>query len=601
MNYCACRPPSWPEPDSTRFPMAMTGANLPPTASPNWVLPESPETLPPAISGLPLPRIVLRLLARRGFDSEPAVRRFLSPSLADLHDFTLLPDVTPAARRIARAIQGRERLMVFGDYDVDGTTATALLVRTFTGLGGNAIFYMPHRAREGYGLSEAGVRQARDSGCSLVVTVDCGATDFAEVDLARSLGLDVIVTDHHEVKDRLPQALAVVNPKRRDSGYPFRELSGCGVAFKLAQAVCTELGQPPEKAHEHLDLVALATIADVVPLSDENRTLAKIGLAQLRRTRKTGLEELLRIAGLTGRELGAYEVGFQLGPRINASGRMADARQAVQLLLTEDRTEARQIAEMLEVANRQRQAVEETTVVQALRKVESEQRSDCRVLVLAQEGWHEGVIGIAASKVAERFFRPAILITLDADQGKGSGRSIPGFHLHDALQACTADLLGFGGHRQAAGLTISRSRIPDFDRHINEYAGRKLTPEMLQRRVMIDACVSLKEIDSTLVADLRQFEPFGTDNPRPVFASFGLEVVGVPRRVGNDHLRFTVREDKGAFLPAIAFGRSSELTRLQVGREGHLDLAFQLTERSYAGRTSLQLQVKDMKIHETGS
>jgi single-stranded-DNA-specific exonuclease len=554
--------------------------------------------VPGELAGLPLPPVLLSLLVRRGFTTADAVRRFLSPNLTDLHGFSSLPDITPAAQRIARAIRAREKLMVFGDYDVDGTTATALLVRTFAALGNEPVCYTPHRAREGYGLSEAGIRQAHESGCRLVVTVDCGTTDFAEIDLARSLGLDVVVTDHHEVKDALPSALAVVNPKRHDSGYPFRELCGCGVAFKLAQAVGAELGSPPETVHEHLDLVALATIADVVPLSGENRTLARIGLTQLRRSRKTGLQELLRIAGLSGKELGGYEVGFQLGPRINAAGRMADASQTVRLLLTDDRSEARALAEALDAANRERQVIEEDTVNQAVRRAERELRADARVLVLAEEGWHEGVIGIAASKVAERFFRPTILISLDADQGKGSGRSIAGFHLHDALQACAADLLAFGGHRQAAGLTIRRDRIPEFERHINAYAEPVLTPDRLQRRVTIDARIALAEIGPELIAGIRQFEPLGADNPRPVFASFGLEVVGVPRQVGADHLKFTVREDRRAFLPAIAFGRAADLVRLRVGEAGHLDLAFQLAERSYAGKTSLQLQVKDMRLHE---
>lgn len=547
--------------------------------------------------GLSLPLLAVQFLRRRGIVTPDAIRVFLSPQLSDLHDFQRLPDIEPAVQRVAAAIRDQERILVFGDYDVDGTAATALLVRVFRQLGARVGFYTPHRAREGYGLSAAGIEQARAEGCALIVTVDCGTTDFDEVKLAGSLGLDVIVSDHHEPKHELPAALAVVNPKRPDSRYPCAELCGCGVAFKLAQAVSQQLGHPPELVHEHLDLVALATIADVVPLSGENRVLAKIGLTQLRRTRKLGLRALLQVTGLEGKELGAYEVGFMLGPRINASGRMAEGRHAVELMLTEERSEAERLARQLDAANTQRRAIEDEAFSQAVARVEEQGLLRRNVLVLADERWHEGVVGIVASRLADRFFRPAILIALDADRGKGSGRSISGFHLHDALKACASDLLGFGGHKYAAGLTIARERLESFDRHINEHAAQHLTPELLQRRLFVDACVSLVEIDQELLEALARFEPFGPENPRPVFAALGLEVVGFPRKVGRDHLRLNVREDKAKVMPAIAFGRASEMLRLEVGREKHLDIAFQFDEHTYAGKTKLQLEIKDMRIH----
>jgi single-stranded-DNA-specific exonuclease len=562
-----------------------------------WLLPEPESTDWSALAKeLALPVLAVKLLAQRGFLTADAMRNFLEPRLEDLHDPMLLPDIEPAADRIVRALNNQERILIFGDYDVDGTTGTALLVRTLGALGAQVGSYTPHRAREGYGLSETGVRQAKEEGYSLIVTTDCGTTDFPEIELAKQLGIDVVVTDHHETREKLPAALAVVNPKRPDATYPFRELCGCGVAFKLAQVLCRRLSRPPELVFEHLDLVALAMIADIVPLSGENRILARHGLSALARTRKPGLQALLQVTNLVGKDLDSYDVGFVLGPRINASGRMAEGASSVRLLLTEDRAEAQQLARELNNANNQRRQVEDSTVESALDQIRARKLEQRNVLVLADENWHEGVIGIVAARIADRFYRPAILIALDENRGKGSGRSIPGFHLHDALKACEAELLGFGGHKYAAGLTIDRSRIEAFDRRINDYAATCLTPELLTRKLTASAQASLQEIDQELLAALRRFEPFGPDNPRPLFAALGLEVVGFPRKVGSDHLRLTVRQDKTHFLPAIAFGRSEEILKLEVGKEDHLDILFQFDEHTYAGKTKLQLVIKDMRV-----
>lgn len=543
-----------------------------------------------------LPLLAVQLLAQRGLTDAAAIRKFLSPSLDDLHDFRQLPDIGAAGARIAQAVRRKERVMVFGDYDVDGTTAIALLVRVLRSLGAEPECYTPHRAFEGYGLSAKGVQYARDSGHTLIITADCGTTDFEEIELARKLGIDVVVSDHHETKATLPQARAVVNPHRHDSKYPFAELCGCGVAMKLAQAVCQELGKPPEMVYEHLDLVALATIADIVPLTGENRVLAKLGLERLEKTHKVGLRALLKKTGLENKKLGGNEVGFILGPRINASGRVADAEHAVRLMLTEDGDEADELADTLSAANNERRKIEVATLRQALQKVQAKGVVP-NVIVLADEGWHEGVIGIVASRIADRFYRPTIMISLTDGHGKGSGRSIPGFHLYDALSACAEDLLGFGGHKYAAGLTIDAPKVADFDQRINDYAGRCLTPELLQRKYEVSAQPPLSALDQQLLDVLSKFEPFGIDNPRPLFAALGLEVVGYPRQVGNEHLGFTVRENRKDVRPAIAFGRSAELSRLETGRQGHLDILYHFAERTYNGRTSIQLQVKDLRIN----
>jgi single-stranded-DNA-specific exonuclease len=564
---------------------------------PTWILPEKQE-IPETLLQIGLPKLALNLLYRRGYQDKSAIEEYLNPSLARLHNPRLLPDMERAAERILTALKKKERILIYGDYDVDGTCGTALLVRVLNKIGANVSFYIPHRELEGYGLSEAGVLFARQNGFGLIITTDCGTTDIAEIEMANNSEIDVIVCDHHEPKETLPKAFAVINPKRIDTNYPFRELAGVGVSFKLAWALLSATGNTKEDLIEHLDLVALGTIADIAPLSDENRALAKFGMLKIKDTNKVGLRALLKIAGLSEKAITPYEIGFVLGPRINASGRISEASKAVELLITQDEKRATAIAQELDLENQKRQKIEEEILIKASEKVERMDLDKKRFLVLADENWHEGVVGIVASRIVERFYRPTILITLKDNKGKGSGRSIPGFHLYQALKNCEDHLLGFGGHKYAAGLTINRDSIDKFSDSINEYTQNNTTEELFQRKVFIDAQASLYDFNEAFLKTLAQFEPFGPENPEPVFVTNGLEVVGYPKIVGKDHLRFKVRENKERVFDVIAFGKSEAILKLVKGQEDHLDIVYYLDENSFAGKTKVQLKIKDMRIRD---
>ncbi len=562
-----------------------------------WISPEQ-EIIPESLTELGLSKLALNLLYRRGYQDKSAIEEFLNPSLARLHNPRLLPDMERAVERILDALKKNDRILIYGDYDVDGTCGTALLVRVLSKIGANVSFYIPHRELEGYGLSETGVLFAKQNGFSLIITTDCGTTDFTEVEMANNSGIDVIVCDHHEPKDNMPKAFAIINPKRPDTDYPFQELAGVGVSFKLAWALLSATGNTKEDLIEHLDLVALGTIADIAPLSDENRALAKFGMLKIKETNKIGLQTLLKITGLSGKTISPYEIGFVLGPRINASGRISEASKAVELLITEDEKRATSIAQELDLENQKRQKIEEEILIKASEKVERMDLDKTRFLVLADEDWHEGVVGIVASRIVERFYRPTILIALKEDRGKGSGRSIPGFHLYQALKNCENHLLGFGGHKYAAGLTISRDNIDKFSDSINEYTQNNTQEELFQRKVFIDAQASLYDFDKEFLKTLAKFEPFGPENPEPVFVTTGLEVVGYPKIVGKDHLRFKVRENKERVFDVIAFGKSEAILKLVKGQEDHLDIVYYLDENSFAGKTKVQLKIKDMRIRD---
>ncbi|MEO0107559.1 MAG: single-stranded-DNA-specific exonuclease RecJ [candidate division WOR-3 bacterium] len=560
-----------------------------------WSIPESEPEIPVSlIQTTGLSQAALKLLVARGYQTPSAIRSLLSPGIDDLHDPWLLPDMAKAAQRLARAVRGKEGILIHGDYDVDGITGAALLDLTLRRVGLKPQVFLPDRIEQGYGLSRTGIIRAKESGCQVVLTVDCGTTDLEEAQFARDLGLDLIVTDHHELPPdtALPQACAVINPRRRDSAYPNPDLPGCGVAFKLAQALFTEMDIDPDAAFEHVELVGLAAVADVVPLTGENRVLARLGTTQLTRTNKIGLRQLIRQTNLAGHPLGTHEIGFIIAPRLNASGRIANAHTAYRLLVTDDEDEASQALAELEAANAQRRTLQEQVTKEIKAEVSSYSQLP-HVLVLAREGWHPGVIGIVAGRITEEYYRPTIVINLDQDQGRGSGRSIPGFHLHRALEACASALEEFGGHEYAAGLIVRRANLDRFCALINQYAHKVLTPDMLIPRLVIDAKLRLADIDHSLLEVLRLLEPYGPGNPEAVFAAFGLQVVGYPRVVGADHLKFTVRQDSSIY-PAIAYRRAQDLLRLQPGKPDHLDIAFQIKTRPFQGKTQTQLEVQDL-------
>ena len=513
--------------------------------------------------------------------------------------------MTKAVDRLQRALRDSEKICVFGDYDVDGITGTTLVVQFFRTLGRDVAWYIPHRTQEGYSLSRAAVEKFAKEGVRVLVTVDCGTSSIEEVRLAQELGIDVIVTDHHEPMAVVPPALAILNPKTRDSGYPFPGLCGAGMAFKLVWALAKALhgsrrisGPLAQFFVESMALVSLGTIADVAPLVGENRIFATYGLTALGASRLPGLQALLRAAGLEGVPLNAGHVGFRLGPRLNAGGRMASASIGVELLLTDSPDRARDIVEELEAANVERQRVEADILVQAQEMVAPDHDlENDPVIVLADERWHSGVIGIVASKLAESFYRPSFLIALKGDRGKGSGRSIPGLHLYEALSSCKDILNAFGGHSHAAGLEIARERVPQLRRRLNDFARGVLKPDDLIPRLTIDAEVEIGQLSRDVVKEIQLLEPHGYGNPGPVLSSANLKLAGDPKVIGKtgDHLSFYVLQGKTS-LKAIAFGMADRHDDLQVHRRRPFSLAFVPIINEWQGRESVELQVKDLKF-----
>ncbi len=548
---------------------------------------------------LGVPPLVARVLCRRGLAEPGQARAFLEPDLRDLSDPFLLPDMAGAVSRIVKAVTSHEKVRVFGDYDVDGVTAVSVLLHVLRRLGVDVDYYIPARLSEGYGVNADAVARAADEGIGLLITVDCGTTSVREVGLARERGLDVIVTDHHEPGDELPSAVAVVNPKRRDARYPFPDLAGVGVAYKLACAVLAAREGTLDALEPDpylLELVALGTIADVAPLLGENRVFAKHGLARMNRTTRVGLRALIERAGLLGREITAGAVSFALAPRLNAAGRLQDASLCVDLLTTDSPDRAAEIAGILERANRERQALEQSILDEAAAMVESE--GGCAgdpVLVVAGEGWHAGVIGIVAARMVERFCRPAILISLDGEQGRGSGRSVEAFDLYEGLRSCADLLSSFGGHRHAAGLAIPRAAIDEFRARINELGKDILSPADLTRKIACDVEVGFDEIDLAAAEGLAALAPFGAGNPAPVFVTRGARLVEY-RGVGSEarHLKMRLA-NRGVVLDAIGFGLGDMATTFFARRVTEVDVAYMVDVNQWNGSRRVELIVKDAK------
>ncbi len=546
---------------------------------------------------LHLPEVLCRVLAARGQTDPDDARVFLKPRLEQLLDPMLLKDCDRAIERIEHAIRTGETILVHGDYDVDGMCGTALFVRALGRLGARVVPFVPHRLRDGYDLGQAGVRAAASAGASLIITADCGTVAHDAVAAAGAAGIDVIVTDHHTPGDALPDAVALVNPNRPDCTYPFKGLAGAGVAFKVCEALLRARGMSVEPLWYDLDLVAVATIADLAPLVGENRVLARFGLQVLRETRKPGLRALLAESGLAGRPITGGQVSHGLAPRLNAVGRMGAAERGVRLLLTENEGDAAALAREAEEQNRLRRQVDHDTLAQAVEMLEPVYDPATHFgIVLAAQGWHPGVIGIVASRVTELLHRPAILIALDpaTGRGRGSGRSIPGFDLYGAIHDCGHLLERFGGHRQAAGLDVRADRIDAFRAAFNARAQELLeaNPDRLSPRLHVDVTVTLKEADAGLHRLLRHLAPFGLGNPTPLMAAYGVTLGAAPRIVGGDHARLQLVQD-GATLEAIGFRMAERLGSLEAG--ARLDVAFHLQEDEWRGQRRLQARLADVR------
>lgn len=505
-------------------------------------------------------------------------------------------DMTPAVDRIRLALRRGETILVHGDYDVDGVCAAALYTRVLTALGGRAVPFVPHRLRDGYDLGTAGLAAARQAGAALILTADCGTVAHEAVASARAAGIDVVVTDHHTPAADLPSALAVVNPNRADCDYPEKTLCGTGVAFKLCQALVAAEGGDEEALLYHLDLVALATIADLVPLRGENRVMVRYGLRVLSESRKAGLRALIREAGLkTNDSLSAGNVGYGLAPRLNAAGRVGEADWALRLLLTDDETEAANLAAQLEEANERRRTVDHETLDQAVALLERDYEPDRDFgLVLAHEGWHAGVVGIVASRVVELVQRPTVLIALkQGAPSRGSARSVRGFDLYGAIHACGTHLERYGGHRQAAGLDIRPERIDAFRAAFNAESKRRLAGAPPIADIEWDMELSLGDATSTLLGALKHMAPFGAGNPTPVFVTRDVEPASA-RTVGSEHLKLELRRGS-ARLDAIGFGLAGRASITEALR-GSVDVAFQLRENSWNGRVTLQARIIDLRV-----
>ncbi|MBI4541332.1 MAG: single-stranded-DNA-specific exonuclease RecJ [Gemmatimonadetes bacterium] len=572
-------------------------ATLVSAPKPRWSVaaPPDPEVVRRLVGELHLPEPMCALLAVRGYGDPEAAKAFLRPRLDHLHPPELLTDAERAVTRIARAVEQGEKILVHGDYDVDGACGTALLTRWLRELGGRTVPFAPHRLRDGYDFGEAGLAAAAAAGATLVVTVDCGVTAGDAIARAASLGIDVIVTDHHRPGEQLPPAAAVVNPNREDCGYPEKGLCGTGVAFKLCQALARRFDRPDSELYAHLDLVALATVADLVPLTGENRVLTRFGLRVLERTRKPGLRALLRVTGLQNHRLDAGHAAFVLAPRINAVGRLANARTAVKLLLTDDDAEAEALAATLDAWNRSRQDEDRRTLDDALELLAGDFDAESHFgIVLASERWHPGVIGIVASRVVERVHRPTVLVALSGERGRGSARSIPGFHLYEALVACRRYLLRFGGHRYAAGMDVRRRELPAFREAFNREAAERLRGFDLRPEIAGDLEIILGDLTEDLHHYLHYMGPFGLGNPRPVFISRAVEVAVPPRVVGRGHLKLELAQDDRR-MDAIGFRLADRLGMTAAAAGRAVDVVFHLHENRHRGARTLQAKLLDLQ------
>ena len=568
-----------------------------------WDRPDVDERRAGALAAaLDLDPVIARLLVLRGIDTADEAGRFLHPSIDHLHDPFRLADLPLAVDRLQRAIEKRERIAIHGDYDVDGVTSTVILRRVLELLGADVVHFIPERLKDGYGLEPAAVERLAARGVAVMVSADCGIRSQAAAARARELGVDLIVTDHHEPEAVLPPALAVINPKRRDCDYPDKNLAGVGVALKLVQALCLRSDRAAWLP-AFVKLAAVGTVADVVPLRGENRVIAKLGLERLSRKRHAvGLQALLDSAGLLGESLTGFHVAFRLAPRINAAGRMSTPDLATRLLLLTDddrAAEAQDLAGQLEEVNLRRREEEAEILAAARRKVDSDPDVGAHaILVVWGAGWHRGVIGIVAAKLVDLFHRPAIVLAVDGDTAYGSGRSIPGFDLLGALDHCGDLFTRYGGHRHAAGVTLESGRLSELRRRITAFADDRLGPEQLMPRLRVDGRLPLTGITPGMLQGLRAMEPFGAGNPRPVFHSGTLQLADAPRVLKSRHLAMRVRQ-RGRMFRAVAW-RMADREDFVKRHGDALDLAFHLAENTWRGERTVELSVADIRPGENG-
>ncbi|MDD4494179.1 MAG: single-stranded-DNA-specific exonuclease RecJ [Eubacteriales bacterium] len=565
----------------------------------NWMLPKYDENEIAELSRKAgIESILAKVFLSRGVRDASEIKQFINPSLKNLHDPFLMTDMIKAVDRIFKAKANRESVTVYSDYDVDGVSSAAMLMDFLSYIDLTPMLYIPSRETEGYGISSLGVETIKSWGSSLVITADCGISAENEIAELTGAGIDVIVTDHHECPDRLPDAYAILNPCRKDCGYPFRELAGSGVVFKLIQALSSRT-EHKDKYMDYLDLVALGTICDVVPLINENRIFAKFGLDRLNKSNREGIKALIRDSKLTVEKLEAYHVGFVLGPRLNAAGRLGNAVQSVKLLTSCDPNEASSIAKELGEANSSRQSLEKEILDSAISEIEAKGYQKDRVIIVDGEGWHHGVIGIVASRITDKYYRPCIVLSVDGDEARGSGRSVEDFNLYEALSSVEDLLSAFGGHEMAAGVSIKAGVIEAFRKKINEYA-ESLNEDIFIRKITADAVLSNTELNIRSAYLVKSLEPFGCGNPTPVFSAVGLRRVEC-RPVGNGkHCKLKLSgESIDRAVDVIAFNfTDGNLKELMENNDSVVDVLANLDINTWQGHDYFQLKLCDIRQHK---
>lgn len=532
--------------------------------------------------------ILSRILVNKNITQKDEIDLFMNPTRKDFHDPFLMPDMEIIVDRVLQAIEQKEKIMIYGDYDADGITSITVLKSFLEERGLEVASYIPNRLDEGYGLNKTALKKIYDDGYRLIITVDCGISGIDEVDYANSLGMEVLITDHHEPVETLPKAMAVVDAKRKDNKYSFNQLAGVGVVFKLIQAISIKLGLEEKEYLKYLDIVCIGTISDIVPLVDENRVIAKLGLKLIAQTRNIGLKALLEVIGF--KNIDSTTISFGVAPRINACGRMGDEQVALDLFLEKDYDKAKKLAIKLNEYNIERQTIEKRIFDEATEKIEKNEK-DKACIIVGSEGWHHGIIGIVASKVTEMYFKPSILICFEGNDGKGSGRSIPGFDLHDALTECSDYLEKFGGHSMAVGVTVSRDKFELFKNKFEEYAKSHDVDKIIPV-INIDSELSLKNIDIDSVKSLQKLEPYGEANKMPVFMIRNLKINSIRALSEGKHLKLTLKDD-GYMINAIGFNMGNLSNEYLI--DDKVDVIGNLDINSFNGNDSIQLILKDIR------
>lgn len=538
--------------------------------------------------------VLLKLLLHRGIDSYEKAKSFFRPNLGEIHDPLLMKDMDKAVSRIDKAINDGEKIMVYGDYDVDGTTAVALMHHFMSQYYSQVSFYIPDRYKEGYGVSYAGIDHAIENGFTLMIALDCGIKAIEKISYAKEKGLDFIICDHHTPGNDLPDAIAVLDPKRKDCNYPFKELSGCGVGFKLCQALLHHWRRDEKEAFQYLDLLAISIAADMVPIVDENRILCSLGLKSISSSKKPGLQSLLKTSKING-EVSTSDIGFKIGPRINAAGRMDHGKKAVELLVSDNGDFTDYGSEEMDSANEDRKKEQEKTLLEAIEMIESwEDKHERKSIVVYKETWHKGIVGIVASKLVDIYYKPTIVLTKSGEKVAGSARSVKDFSIYNALTNSSKNLIQFGGHMYAAGMTLKPENVDLFRQDFESEVSSTIQENQLKPVIEIESIISLGEITPTFFKILKDMGPFGQDNPSPIFQAKGVFDTGGARQVGESHLKLDLNDGTSEYsFSAIAFGQADYLSGFVQGNR--FDIAFSIDENEYMGRKSIQLDIKDIR------